>query len=274
MHTADLKAFALDSEINLNKIASHFGIEKKFKWEDPLVLEEIHLKGILRTPEKKASFLFSFGSIVCINCLDHEIADILNYLHKIDSGLPIQSPLTYSDDYRIEIVPASEMTFNFDVMVLPELKSYHLEMLSTVLAKSVALERIEFAINLLLDEIESKIDRLEKGHIYISDRSLAKISAQVLRFKYNTISYLMLLDKPEITWLNEETQKFFDDMSQLFELDDRYGSMRHKTEILMDITEVLSDLTHAERASRLEWLIIILIAFEIVLSLAEKIFHI
>ncbi|ATW28649.1 RMD1 family protein [Candidatus Formimonas warabiya] len=270
MQIAEFKALALDNEINLNKMAAHFGIEKKFKWEDPLILGNNYLKGILQVPEQKTVLVFSFGSLVCINCQDHEITDILKYLHKIDASLNIQSPFTYSDDYKMEINPESQTVFNFDYIVSPEFKNYHQEILAIVLAKSVALDRIEDAINGLLDEIESKIDRLEKGRLNISDRSLALISSQVLRFKYNTISYLMLLDKPEITWLNEESQEFFTDMSKLFELDDRYESIHHKTEILMDITQVLSDLTHAERGTRLEWMIIILIAFEILLSLAEK----
>ncbi len=272
MQVAEFKALALDNEINLNTLARHFGIEKKFKWEEPLILEKNHLKGILHVPEGKTVYIFSFGSLVCINCQNHEIVDILSYLKKIDPGLNIQSPFTYSDDYQLEINPASATAVTFDYIVTPELKTYHQEIVTTVLAKSVALERIEYAINLLLDEIESKIDRMEKGRLNISDRSLAKISSQVLRFKYNTISYLMLLDKPEITWFNEESQEFFTDMSKLFELDDRYRSIRHKTEILMDITGVLSDLTHAERGTRLEWMVIILIAFEILLSLGEKFF--
>jgi len=268
----EFNALAPDNEINLNKIAQHFGLKEKFKWEDPLVLNEDHLKGIIRVPEQKAVYIFSFGSLVWINCLPNEMTDFLNYLKKIEPGLNIKSPFTFSDNYKLEIIPQAKPTMNFDSMITPELKSFHQEIVATILAKSVALERIEMAINLLLDEIESKIDRMEKGHLNISDRSLAKISSQVLRFKYNTISYIMILDKPEITWLNEESESFFQNMSELFDLDDRYQSIRHKSEILMDITEVLSNLTHAEKGNRLEWMIIILIAFEILLSLLEKVF--
>lgn len=269
---ANFIALALVNEINLNKIANHFGIKKKLKWEDPLILGTNQLSGILQVPDKKSVYIFSFGSLVFINCQHHEITDILKYLKRIDAGLNINSPFTYQDDYKLEINPEAEPAINYDDMVIPELKDYHMEILATVLAKSVALERIEYAINLLLDEIESKIDWMEKGHLNISDRSLSKISSQVLRFKYNTISYLMLLDKPDITWVSEETQEFFSQLSQLFELDDRYESIRHKSETLLDITEVLSNLTHARRGTHLEWMIIILISIEILLSLLEKFF--
>ncbi len=272
LQQAEFKALALANEINLNSIAGHFGIDKKFKWEEPLVLFDNHLKGIINSPEGKAVYIFSFGSLVCINCQFHEITDILKYLKKIEPGLNIQSTFNFSDDYKLEIGSEQPLSLNYEYMTAPELKNYHREIVATVLAKSVALERIEHGINLLLDAIEDKIDHLEKGRLNIPDNRLAKTSAQILRFKYNTISYLMLLDKPDIAWVSEEAEEFFLNLSELFELDDRYEAIRHKSEILMDITEVFTSLTHAQRGTRLEWMIIILISIELLLSLLEKIF--
>ncbi|HHX49842.1 MAG TPA: RMD1 family protein [Clostridia bacterium] len=266
-----LRALALDNEINLNKIAAHFDIKEKYSWEDPLILHAHHLEKAWPSPKNTIIYLFSFGSLVCMDDkleLD-QITGLLDYLKKIDPGLNIQSPFTYSDDYEIRVDPTATISVNYDYLVLPAIKDYHLEIIATVLAKSVALERIEDATIALLDKIEGRIDSLEKGRFSISDRNLARIAAKVLRFKYNTISYLMLLDKPEVSWLNEETQEFFEEMNSLFELEDRYQALRHKSEVLMDVTDVLTTLAHAERDSRLEWLIIILIAFEIFLYLME-----
>jgi len=54
------------------------------------------------------------------------------------------------------------------------------------------------------------------------------------------------------------------------EADPRYQEIKHKSETLMDVTDVFSSLSHARRAARLEWIIIILIAFEIVMALLDK----
>jgi len=80
----------------------------------------------------------------------------------------------------------------------------------------------------------------------------------------------MVLDKPEITWDNEEANRFYLTMAELFELTPRYQEIKHKSETLMDVTDVFSSLSHARRAARLEWIIIILIAFEIVMALLDK----
>jgi uncharacterized Rmd1/YagE family protein len=80
----------------------------------------------------------------------------------------------------------------------------------------------------------------------------------------------MLLDKPEVTWDNQAASDLYAELGKIFELDDRREIVHHKTQILMDITEVFSGLAHAKRGTKLEWAIIILIMIEIVLSLIGK----
>ena len=58
-------------------------------------------------------------------------------------------------------------------------------------------------------------------------------------------------------------------MADLFELRQRYEEIRHKSETLMDITEVFSSLSHARKSSRMEIIIIVLIFVEIVLYLFQ-----
>jgi len=49
----------------------------------------------------------------------------------------------------------------------------------------------------------------------------------------------------------------------------RYLEIKHKSETLLDMTDVFSSLSHARRSARLEWIIIILIAIEIVIYLMQ-----
>lgn len=267
MGSLKFKAAALTNEISLAKIAGHFGINRKFKWEDSLVLNESSLKGVLNDPTGKAIYLFPFGSMVFINCEYHETMDAIRYLAQVEKSLEAVTNLGYSDDYEIQITADEQPAINYDYLVTPDEPSYHAEIVATVLAKSVALERIESDTDVLVDEFEEIVALLRKGHLTISDEQLAKISARILGFRLSTISYLMLLDKPEITWVNEEAEALFTELSALFELNDRFDNVKHKTDVLLDITEVFAGLSHSKRGTRLEWAVIILIAIEIVLSL-------
>jgi uncharacterized Rmd1/YagE family protein len=273
MLQAEFKAISISNEINLNKISQHFGITRKFKWEEALPLRDNYLKGIIREPESKSVYIFHFGAMVFVNFQPHEMMDVINYLKRLEKSLNTNNPFEYDDEYCLEIHPDAAQSINNDSMITPQAHDYQQEIVATILAKSVSLEKIETDIDLLLDEIEDIVEYLHQGKLTVSDDQLAKMSAKILGFKFNTISYIMLLDKPDITWSNEGASELFAELSILFELEDRYEKIRHKSETLMDITEVFTSLAHAQRGSRLEWVIIILIAIEIGLSIFEMFFR-
>lgn len=270
MSYKELKAIVVSNEFNLDKIASHFGINLKFKWEDTLVLKAEEIKGIIQNPEGKQVRIFPFGSIVFANFSYPEIIDIVQYLRGVDKNIYTTVPFEYTDDYRIEVKKEDAPAINNDYMVVAESKDYQFEIAAVILAKSVALERIEASINNLLDDVEQIVGYLEKGKLTTTDERLGRLSAKILGFKLDTISYIMLLDKPAITWSNKYAAELYDELSILFELNDRFSNVRHKIDTLMDITEVFTGLAHAKRDAKLEWAIIFLIVIEILLQLWDK----
>lgn len=270
MQSWDFKSLVLCNEINLNIISKHFGINRKFKWEDPLVLFDSTLKGILKEVENKWVYVYHYGSLVFINMEHHEIQDVINYLKTIDLNLQNNSIQNeYIDEYRLEVDGTYEHALYNDLMTSHEFLPYHLDILSLILSKSTSLRKIETDIDKLLDSVETTINYLDTGKFNISDETIAKTSAKVLRFKYNTISYLMLLDKPKSAWDNEDIENFFLQVSSLFDISDRYEKIMHKSGILQDITDVFSSLTHEKRSTKLEIMVIILILFELIISIVS-----
>jgi uncharacterized Rmd1/YagE family protein len=201
MKTYDFKSTVVANEINLNVIAAHFGISKKFKWEEPLVLGEKNLEGIILQPENKFVYIFYFGTIVFINLVHHEMQDILNYLKSIKDDYTGIAPFEYIDDFKLvvadDIKPEKgekiEFEISYDYASISKLNNYVIDIISTVLAKSVALEMVEHDIGILIDEIEKLIEFLDKGRLEFSDKQLAKLSSKILRYKYDTISYVYSL---------------------------------------------------------------------------------
>lgn len=269
MQSWDFKSLVLANEISLTKIAAHFGINGKFKWEDPLVLHDNGLKGIVKGTENKWVYVYNYGSIVFINMEYHEIQDIIKYLKDIDQNLKNAFLNNYQDEYKLEIDPTYDFALYNDLMTSNEFMPYYLDIISMILAKSTAFDKIESDTDKLLDSIVDVISYLEKGKFNMSDEQIAKTSAKVLRFKYNTISNLMLLDKPSSAWDNEDIENFFMQMSDLFDLKDRFQKITHKTQILQDSTDVFASLTHERRGTKLEIMVIILILFELILGLVE-----
>jgi len=270
MRDLTFKAFAITNEIDLNKIAVHCGIPKKFTWEEPLILRGEILKSILfkNVDESQMVLVFSFGSIVFINhSTPNEITAFLNYLYSFEPDIDVKRADRYSDDYSLHIKETESIELTDEYVVVPAYESYYPELISTVLAKSVALEKTEEQLGQINDKLETMIDRLEKGKLRIGNKELARTTAKIIRHEYNTLAYIMILDKPDITWTSSTAGEFHDRMLEFFELNDRYKILKSKTEILYNIMDGFSTISHSIRGLFVEWIIVILILFEIVLSL-------
>lgn len=270
MRDLTFKAFAITNEIDLNKIAVHCGIPKKFTWEEPLILRGEILKSIIYkdVDASQMVLVFSFGSIVFINhTTPNEITALLNYLHSFEPDIEVKNADRYSDDYSLHIKETESIELTDEYVVVPEYESYYPELISTVLAKSVALEKTEEQLGQINDKLETMIDRLEKGKLRIGNKELARTTAKIIRHEYNTLAYIMILDKPDITWTSSSAGEFYDRMLEFFELNDRYKILKSKTEILYNIMDGFSTISHSIRGLFVEWIIVILILFEIVLSL-------
>lgn len=270
MRDLTFKAFAITNEIDLNKIAVHCGIPKKFTWEEPLILKGEILRSILQkdVDETQMVLVFSFGSIVFINYSSPlQITVFLNYLHSFESDIDVKNAGKYSDDYSLHVKETESIELTDEYVVVPENESYYPELISTVLAKSVALEKTEEQLGQINDKLETMIDRLEKGKLRIGNKELARTTAKIIRHEYNTLAYIMILDKPDITWTSSSAGEFYDRILEFFELNDRYKILKSKTEILYNIMDGFSTISHSIRGLFVEWIIVILILFEIVLSL-------
>lgn len=270
------KAYAVTNEIDLNKIAFRCGIPKKYTWEEPLILQDQTLASILNRPvdQFQQVLIFSFGSVVFINVPPADEPALFTYLKSIKPDLELKHIGKYFDDYELREATQSEeysedLHFTDEYAIVPQLQPYHPELISVVIAKSVALEKIEEQIGKILDRLENMIDRLEKANLKISDKELAKTTAGIIRHEYNTINYLMILDKPDITWVNSDAGLFYEKMSEFFELSDRYEILKQKTDILNVIVGHFSSISHSIRGLFVEWLIVVLILVEVVLMIAD-----
>ncbi|MEQ2529437.1 RMD1 family protein [Bacillaceae bacterium CLA-AA-H227] len=239
-----------------------------------MILKGEILQSILKKEisDSEQVLVFSFGSIVFINITSkEEMNTFFKYVRSFEPEINLSQVDRYSDDYSLHINNDVESELTDEYVVVPEFEDYHPELISTVLAKSVALEKTEEQLENIHDRLETMIDRLEKGKLRIGNKELARTMAKIIRHQYNTISYIMILDKPDITWTINTANEFYDSMLEFFELSDRYKILKDKTEILYNIMGGFSDISHSIRGLFVEWIIVILILFEIVLTLIEKI---
>ncbi|MGM1035155.1 MAG: RMD1 family protein [Bacillota bacterium] len=272
MEVITFKACAITNEIDLNKIAIHCGIPKKFTWEEPLILKGDILRSILykNVDESQQVLVFSFGSIVFINYShEDEIKAFSSFIQSFEPDIDLVNVDRYTDDYSLHFSETENINLTDEYVVVPKYEFFYPELISTILAKSVALEKTEEQLGKIHDKLEAMIDRLEKGKLRIGNKELARTTAKIVRHEYNTLAYIMILDKPDITWTSSIAGEFYDRMLEFFELNDRYKILKSKTEILYNIMDGFSNISHSIRGLFVEWIIVILIVFEILLTILE-----
>ncbi|AZN41292.1 RMD1 family protein [Paenibacillus albus] len=266
------KALSITSEIDLNKIAIHLGMPKKYTWEQPLILRTNELKTIYpaRINELQQVLVFSFGSVVFVNHTGKgEIQLLLKFLQTFEKDIDLSRTDSFTDDYSLHVEPIESMELTDEYVVVKEYEFFLPELIATVLAKSVALEKAEQQLGRVQDGIEVMIERLEKGKLRISNKVLASTTAKIVRHEFNTLAYIMILDKPEVTWTHQSASQFYEQMMNFFELNDRYTILKSKTDILYHITEGFSDISHSIRGLFVEWIVVILIVIEVVITILQ-----
>lgn len=272
MKDITFRALAVTNEIDLNKIAIQCNIPKKYTWEQPLILRGDILSSILQkeTDSLQQVMVFSFGSVVFVNHKNKdEMTTFLKFIQTFEPDMELQHVDKYMDDYSLHIEEIESMELTDKYVIVAEYEFFYPELISTVLAKSVALEKIEEQLGDIHDGLEGMIDRLEKGKLRVGNKELARTTAKVVRHEYNTLAYIMILDKPDVTWTNSTASQFYDGMMDFFELNDRYKILKSKTDILYHILEGFSNISHSIRGLFVEWIVVILIVIEVVLTVLQ-----
>jgi uncharacterized Rmd1/YagE family protein len=112
----------------------------------------------------------------------------------------------------------------------------------------------------------------ENGNIRLGRRDIAKIRGQLFLTKSDIILNYDLLDTPDFFWEYPEYEDYYRIAAKYLEISPRTEVLSKKLETIHELFEMLADEQKHRHSSRLEWIIIWLIAFEIGMTIFDKIF--
>ena len=276
MQTIKLRAYDVTQEIDLNALASAFDIKKKFTWEEPLSISGRRLAEMIGAcddtgaEDDRVAMLFSFGAMVLMNMTREESQRFVDAMGQYAAAKAWRYPSPHFERFQVALSGDVEDAEFSDAMVsVPEIPAYFPELAATVLAKSVALERVEQRIDSILDRVEPIVEQLERGKLKISNKQRSTIVAEIARYQYATLSSIMVLDKPDITWSRGDAEAFYSQMGDFFELTDRYEVIKAKGDAVEKITGSIASMNDHSRSMFVEWLILALIVVEVLLMVLD-----
>ena len=219
---------------------------------------------IVLTPEEGAfAFLFDYGVCVLFR-YDYEaekrLLDLLGKyaIHPLEPFVEEELSCQLGTDAGIRI--------RNDLIEVDDFSQLTCLSLSHALAQSTKLASFETSIEETIKKTKYIPEELaNKGSIAMSRKKLARERGRVYLEKSHIILQFNLLDTPEFIWEYPELEHYYLALSRYLEIAPRATVLKNRLEVIQELLEMMADEQKHRHSSMLEWIIIILIAIEILL---------
>jgi uncharacterized Rmd1/YagE family protein len=223
---------------------------------------------ILKLLEDQYVVLTKFGAVSFWNVkkrLESQfINEIIPYVRNYREGYP------FFDTLKVYIGYQKEESMSFEQVFLEELDLEKMKIISYISAQSVALDRYEEEINLVLKEARQVIDNLRvSGKTKYSEKLMLQRIGQVLAVKQNTIVNVALFDKLDETWERPELENLYNRLFVEYELQERFDVLNKKMDFLSESNATLVNFISSQKNNTMEFIIVILIIVELIFPILE-----
>lgn len=209
--------------------------------------------------------LAPFGVLTLIANEKHEVLEALRLLN-----ISLDDKQLITQDYPIHIDPTLAKPFDVtnEAITLKENSIHDLNVIALAISQSVGLEHYEKLLNQLFSQSRSIIESIHT--ISLSRRSnLMQFASRLALTRHDMVSNLVLLDKPNILWDDEEAEMLYNALAFILELHDRHEIALAKLSHIKEDVMLVMDIINHKKSEFLEWIIIVLIAIEIIMGLIK-----
>ncbi len=213
--------------------------------------------------------VFRYGAVVFF---DASPAAITEYLRQLSPHVRQPFPLgeLESEVLDIRIESGGKESIEGTALVLTDVTTEKAQLIADVLAKSVSLAHHERAIERQFVRIEpfaASLDHWGRGSR--AARELLQHLGTALLAEHRVVAGARIDDSPELLWDHPELERLWARVRDEFEIRERYTALHAKLSLIARTAETALELLQNRRSLRVEWAIVGLIVFEIVLTLVQ-----
>jgi uncharacterized Rmd1/YagE family protein len=152
-------------------------------------------------------------------------------------------------------------------LVLKTITPEHLIVIADALSKSVVLARDEREVAAVFDIVEPFARQLaENGRLYGGRRTILKHIGNALLVQHRLSGRVAVTEKPDVVWDRQDLDRLYARLEDEYELKERAEALSRKLKVIADTAEILTDTIDTRRSLRLEIIIVILIAVELLVA--------
>ncbi len=153
---------------------------------------------------------------------------------------------------------------------LDEISLEKLQVIADALSKSLVLSLYENKVANEFDKIEPLAQELAThGKVSANSKILLSKIGSMLLIEHRMVGRAEIGDKPETLWYFPQLGGLYASLEDEFELQERQTALDRKLRLIADTTQTLADVWDNKQLHKLEWYVIGLIFFEIIISLFE-----
>jgi uncharacterized Rmd1/YagE family protein len=212
--------------------------------------------------------LFRYGVVVLVGLTPLEEDEVLRGLqHRVVGEFTRREEETavieVSAEREDQIPPGGPI---FVRSLSPE----RLLIVADVLAKSVALAHDEREVAAVFDVIEPFARRLaDRGRTPAGRRTMLKHVGNALLVQHRVSGRVAVAEKPDALWDRPDLERLYARLEDEYELNERLDALNRKLAVIAETAKALTDLIDTQRSLRLEFIIVVLIVFEIVITVYQ-----
>jgi required for meiotic nuclear division protein 1 len=214
-----------------------------------------------------AAILFRYGAVVLFDVQPLEQDEFLRQLQP-----RIQNPAMDQEveQITVRIDPEAKEVLEGACVILKDTSTERLEIVADILSKSVILARYESTVAQTFDRIEPFAAELTKERTgsKMARELLAHLGSALL-IEQQMVGRVLIDDTPELLWDRPDLERLFARLRDEFEIIERFTALNRKLELVSRTVETALGLIQARRSLRVEWYIVGLIVFEILLTLYQ-----
>ncbi|MFZ5721703.1 MAG: RMD1 family protein [Pseudomonadota bacterium] len=221
-----------------------------------------------RVGEDGMAVVFRYGVVALVGL------DTLAEDEVIRSLAPrIVAPVSRREEEVVRLAPAdghNERVEPDGLVRIADRSTERLLVAAFVVARSAVLAHHERQVAEVLETIEPwAADLARTGRRHRSRHAIIRLIGQALLVEHRVSGRIAVGEKPDLLWDRPDLERLYARLETEFELDDRAEVLNRKLGLVGQTARLMTDLIDTERSLRLEAAIVILIVFEIVLTLYQ-----
>jgi uncharacterized Rmd1/YagE family protein len=208
--------------------------------------------------------VFAYGTVVfwavAPSLIDQMLKEIKPHCQELLDH-PIEDEFSFSYGPTFSVVN--------DQIVLDQQDPYVMLALSHAFAQSVKLELFEGRVQQAVVQAQFLVDELSsRGKIDLTRKEIAKRIGWLMQQRYSINLHCDVLDTPDFFWDRTELERYYQAGASYLDLSQRVNVLYRRMDTVSDVFEILTTEINHRHSAFLEWIIIVLILIEVMMSFA------